>query len=99
ALASTTGANALPLAPNGTQPAAGLGGGAMLPGENRIIFEVAESPFDAPDERGVTRLACARARFNDEKRLKDPANGEMTLPREAFKPADQFNPAVDCVDP
>jgi hypothetical protein len=99
ALATTLGAQKLPDAPNGTTPAAGLGGGDMLPSENRILFEVTESPFDSPSERGISRVACARARFDADKRLKEPANGEMILPREAFKPADEFNPAVDCVDP
>ena len=99
ALASTRGSNDLIVAPNGTTPSEGLGGGAMLSGENRIIFEVTEAPFDAPDQPGTARLACARARFDADKRLKSPANGEITLPREAFKPADQFDPAVDCVDP
>jgi len=99
ALATTQGAEDPLPAPNGTNPAPGLGGGVMLPGENRIIFEVTEAPFDAPDDPGVARLACARARFNAEKRLKEPANGQMTLPREAFKPANEFNPATDCIDP
>ncbi len=99
ALASTKGADAPLDAPNGTTPSPGLGAGEMLPGENRIIFEVTEAPFDAPDEPGTARLACARARFDADKRLKDPANGEITLPREAFKPANEFDPAVDCVDP
>jgi hypothetical protein len=98
-LASTIGSHKLPKAPNGTQPAESLGAGEELPGENRVIFEVAEAPFDDPTVRGVSRLACARARFNADKNLKDPANGTMTLPQEAFKPADQFNPEVDCVDP
>lgn len=100
ALATTKGANELPLAPNGTESAPGLGGaGGMLAGENRIIFEVTEQPFDQPDEPGVARLACARARFDADKRLKDPANGKITLPREAFKPANEFDPSVDCIDP
>ena len=67
--------------------------------ENRIIFEVTENPFDMPSEPGVARLACARARFDATRRLKDPANGKMILPREAFKPATEFDPAVDCIDP
>jgi hypothetical protein len=99
ALASTAGAADLPPAPNGSPVAPGLGGGALLPFENRILFEVTESPFDAPGEPGVARLACARARFDAERRLKEPANGRLTLPREAFKPATQFNPALDCIDP
>lgn len=99
ALATTTGADApLPDA-NGVVAAAGLGGGPMLLAENRIIFEVTENPFDQPNEPGVARLACARARFDATKRLKDPANGKMILPREAFKPANEFDPAVDCIDP
>lgn len=98
-LASTLGAAEPKQAPNGVQPAPGLGGGAMLVAENRILFEVTESPFDAPGEPGVARIACARARFDAAKRLKDPANGRIELPREAFKPAPDFNPALDCVDP
>ena len=71
----------------------------MLSGENRILFEVTEEPFDAPGERGVARLACARARFNAAKQLKEPANGIISLPADAFVPADEFDPAVHCVDP
>lgn len=99
ALASTVGAQDPEAAPNGLASAPGLGGGAMLGGENRIIFEVTENPFDQPSEPGVARLACARARFDAAQRLKNPANGRITLPREAFKPANEFDPAVDCVDP
>lgn len=105
ALASTHGANnpiVFGLDPNSGDELVqdpGLGGGEMLDGENRIIIEVSENPFDSPSEPGITRLACARARFNAAARLKDPANGRITLPREAFKPATEFDPAVDCVDP
>jgi hypothetical protein len=60
---------------------------------------VTESPFDAPNEPGIARLACARARFDAQESLKDPANGEITLPRTAFKPATEFDPDLDCVDP
>lgn len=79
--------------------ARGLLGGAMLGSENRILFEVTESPFDAPGEPGVARIACARAAFNAEQQLRDPANGVMTLPPEAFVPADVFDPNLHCVDP
>lgn len=99
ALASTLGAGEAVANAAGVVGQPGLGGGGMLAGENRIIFEVSENPFDAPSEPGVTRIACARARFNADQRLKDPANGRITLPREAFKPATEFDPAVDCVDP
>jgi hypothetical protein len=94
-LASTVGSQAS----NEGAAAIGLGGGAMLSGENRILFEVTEEPFDAPGERGVARLACARARFNAAKQLKEPANGIISLPADAFVPADEFDPAVHCVDP
>lgn len=99
ALATTAGAADPVPDEAGNIPAAGLGGGPMLLGENRIIFEVTENPFDQPNQPGVARLACARARFDAGKRLKDPANGKMILPREAFKPATEFDPAVDCIDP
>ena len=95
ALASTIGARD----PDNGVSSAGLGGGAMLEAENRILFEVTESPFDAPGEPGVARLACARARFSAAKEIKDPANGTITLPPDAFVPADQFDPAIHCVDP
>jgi hypothetical protein len=94
-LASTVGARG----PDDGVAAIGLGGGEMLSGENRILFEVTEEPFDAPGERGVARLACARARFNAARQLKEPANGIISLPPEAFVPADEFDPAVHCVDP
>jgi hypothetical protein len=70
-----------------------------LANENRILFEVTEEPFDAPGEPGVARIACARARFNAGEQLRDPANGTMTLPPEAFVPANEFNPETDCIDP
>ena len=95
ALATTTGAR------DSDSPVAsrGLAGGQMLANENRIVFEVTEAPFDAPGEAGVARIACARARFNGAEQLRDPANGTMTLPPEAFVPANEFDPAVHCIDP
>jgi len=95
ALASTTGARD----PDDGVSSRGLLGGAMLGGENRILLEVTESPFDAPGEPGVARIACARARFDAAQALKEPANGIMTVPEVAFIPADQFDPEVHCVDP
>lgn len=77
----------------------GLGGGEMQVSENRIIIEVTEQPFDSNDEPGIARLACARARFDADRQLKDPANGLIVLPETAFKPADLFDPLVDCIDP
>ena len=99
ALSSTTGARAGDGGGSGVPVDIGLGGGAMQSSENRIIFEVTEQPFDSTTEQGVARLACARARFDADRALKDPAGGVMTLPESAFKPADVFDPAVDCVDP
>ena len=99
ALSSTHGADDTPPDAAGNFPAPGLGGGAMAEAENRILIEVTEQPFDAPNQAGVPRLACARARFNAAQRLKDPANGVVQLPRDAFKPATEFNPITDCVKP
>ena len=99
ALATTQGAQALAPSSSGALPAAGLGGGAMQPGENRVLFEVTEQPFDAPDEAGVARIACVRARFDAARSLKEPANGRIVLPEDAFRPANVFDPSVDCVDP
>ena len=95
ALATTTGARDT----DNAASARGLLGGGMLANENRILFEVTEEPFDAPGEPGVARIACARARFNAGEQLRDPANGTMTLPPEAFVPANEFNPETDCIDP
>jgi hypothetical protein len=80
-------------------PGYGLGGGNMLPSENRILIEVAESPFDAPSEPGIARLACVSARFDADQRLKSPANGIVTVPRLAFRDARLFSPESDCVVP
>ncbi len=98
-LSSTTGARAPAANAGGAVAATGLGGGAMELSENRILFEVTEQPFDAAQEQGVARLACARARFDAARELKDPANGLIVLPASAFKPADLFDPQLDCVDP
>lgn len=97
ALASTLGADAP--ADLAAGAASGLGGGAMDVSENRILFEVTEQPFDSNDEAGVARLACARARFDADRQLKDPANGLIVLPPTAFVPADVFDPVLHCVDP
>jgi hypothetical protein len=99
ALSSTSGATALPLLPSGIVPAGGLAGGASEVFENRILFEVTEQPFDNPRRPGVARLACARARFDGARQVKDPANGVMRLDPEAFVLATDFDPARDCVDP
>jgi hypothetical protein len=99
ALASTTGASDPPPDATGAIASSGLAGGAMEVSENRIIFEVTEQPFDSSSEQGVARLACARARFDAERQLKDPANGVIVLPESAFKTAEEFDPLVDCVDP
>ncbi len=95
ALASTTGSRG----PATNAAAIGLGGGSMERSENRILIEVTEQPFDSDAVQGVARLACVRARFDAAAQLKDPANGLVVLPPEAFKPADLFDPATDCVDP
>lgn len=94
ALTSTRGADA-----REGEAGDGLAGAGLAVGENRVLLEVTESPFDAPGERGVARLACARARFSAAERLKDPANGIVTLPRDAFVDAREFDPSVHCVDP
>ncbi len=94
ALASTAGSLADP-----DIGSPGLLGGPTLRGENRIMFEVTESPFDAPSEAGVARLACVRARFDAERALREPANGVVTLPPDAFVAADVFDPAIHCVVP
>lgn len=99
ALASTQGALAPAANALGELASTGLGGGAMEISENRILFEVTEQPFDAVNEAGVARLACVRARFDAERQLKNPANGIVVLPATAFKTADAFDPAVDCVSP
>ncbi|MDP2342390.1 MAG: hypothetical protein Q8O67_15650 [Deltaproteobacteria bacterium] len=99
ALASTTGASGPPPDATGAIASSGLAGGVMEVSENRIIFEVTEQPFDSSSEQGVARLACARARFDAERQLKDPANGVIVLPESAFKTADLFDPLVDCIDP
>lgn len=79
--------------------ARGLGGGVMDVGENRIIIEVAEAPFDAPREPGVPRLACVTARYNREERIRIPANGILNLTRDDFIPAPEFDPLIHCQDP
>jgi hypothetical protein len=98
ALASTQGADA-PVVSAAGASSVGLGGGEMQVSENRILFEVTEQPFDSNSEAGVARLACARARFDAERQLKDPANGVIVLPPTAFVPADEFDPLLHCVDP
>jgi hypothetical protein len=99
ALASTIGASPLVADADGTVPAPGLGGGEARVGENRILFEVTEQPFDAPGEQGIPRLACVRARFDAARALKLPANGRIVLPDGAFHVATEFDPLVHCVDP
>lgn len=83
----------------GVRPTNGLGGGVMARGENRILLEVSEAPFDAPNEPGVTRLACVSARFDAKQRLKVPANGIIDVSREDFVEAGEFDPAVHCKQP
>lgn len=100
-LASTIGAvDSYADAPDGgPRPANGLGGGAMARGENRILIEVSEAPFDAPSEPGVARLACVSARFDAKQRLKLPANGIVDVSREDFVEASEFDPTVHCKQP
>jgi hypothetical protein len=99
-LSSTKGADDPPVDPNAEfLPAPGFGGGAMEVGENRVIIEASEAPFDAPNEPGITRLACATARFDIDQRLKVPANGVISLPPEAFVDAREFDPTIHCIDP
>ena len=99
ALSSTQGARAPEPNAAGAVASSGLGGGAMAVSENRILFEVTEQPFDAANEQGVARVACARARFDADRQLKDPANGVIVLPESAFVTADVFDPDLHCVDP
>ena len=92
-LASTQGALSLP----DEDEAPGLGGGAMQLGENRILIEVAEAPFDTPGQQGLSRIACATARFSAADRIKVPANGVVELTADDFVLATEFDPAVHCV--
>lgn len=100
-LASTVGAvgDAAADPDAGPVPGVGLGGGEMSRGENRILIEVAEAPFDAPNEPGISRLACVSARFDAKQRLKVPANGIVDVHRLAFVEATEFDPTVHCVQP
>ncbi len=97
-LASTTGALGPAENPDGTpNQSPGLGGGAMLVGENRIIIEAAEAPLDAPNQPGIARIACVSARFSAADRIRIPVNGVLTVPRESFYDAREFDPATHCV--
>ncbi len=77
----------------------GYGGGAMQEGENRILFEVAESPFDAPEEPGISRLACVSARYSAENAIRIPVNGKVALGEDAFVDARDFVPELHCLQP
>lgn len=94
-LASTQGA--MPPLDEGVAP--GLGGGALEVGENRIILEVSEAPFDAPEETRVTKVACVAARYSQSLRVKLPANGQLEVPPAAFIDADAFDPQLHCITP
>jgi len=79
--------------------APGLGGRGLDVGENRIILEVSEAPFDNPDETRTSQIACVSARFSAEQQVKLPANGIIDLPKEAFIAPELFDPDVHCVAP
>lgn len=87
------------VAEDGVAPAPGLAGSALEPGDNRIFLEVSEAPFDAPNEPGISRVACVQARFDQKRRLKLPANGILDVPVEAFHDAREFDPDTHCVAP
>lgn len=93
ALGPDTDVNGVPL------QSPGYGGGAMEVGENRILIEVAEAPFDAPTEPGISRIACVKARYSAAERVRIPVNGQLTVDRYAFIDAREFDPAVHCQDP
>jgi uncharacterized protein YegL len=99
-LASTEGALPGIVDENGDPVAAlGLAGGSMERGENRILLEASEVPFDAVNEPGISRLACVISRFSAEERIRIPANGVVRVPPEAFVDAREFDPLVHCVQP
>jgi len=99
-LASTMGALPGIVDETGAPVAAlGLAGGEMALGENRILLEASEVPFDAPNEPGIARLACVVARFSAEERIRIPVNGVMRVPASAFIDAKDFNPIEHCVRP
>ena len=99
-LASTEGALPPILDDTGAPVASlGLAGGSMERGENRILLEASEVPFDAVNEPGISRLACVVARFSSTERVRIPANGVVRVPPEAFVDARDFDPLVHCVQP
>ena len=78
---------------------ASFGGGVMSIGENRVLIEASEAPFDAPSEPGITRIGCASARFDANQRLKIPANGVIELTVGDFYDVGEFDPRIHCVTP
>ena len=57
-------------------------------GWNRIMFYMAQTPYDDPLAEPIFRLACVEGRYIEERDLKIPANGRVQLPLR--RPSDTF---------
>lgn len=68
-------------------------------GWNTIHLYLGQAPFDSPDDVGVFRLACVRARFSAETGDKLPIAGSLTVPRSIFKNPAELDPSTDCLCP
>lgn len=68
-------------------------------GWNTIHLYFGEAPFDAPEDFGVFKLGCVRARYSEETGAKLPVNGSLSVPQSIFKSPAEFDPSTDCLCP
>lgn len=65
-------------------------------GQNDILVYMAQAPIEDPDDFGSYRVACVRARYIAPD-FKDPPQGIVELPREAFHDPSELDRARHCV--
>jgi hypothetical protein len=59
--------------------------GAQIGGTNTILLHVTTTAADDPEDPGSHQIACIRPKYRVSPEAKEPANGMMVVPRQAFK--------------
>lgn len=76
-------------------------GGAVITeaGWNTVFLYMGEAPFDNPEGYGNFKVACVKARYNDQNGAKLPPTGKLTVPLSAWKLPNELDTSKDCLCP
>ncbi len=69
------------------------------PGWNTVFLYMGEAPFDNPEGYGNFKVACVKARYNDQNGAKLPPTGKLEVPLSAWKLPNELDTSKDCICP